>query len=245
MLSEQPSPAIQLCSRESQKPVGHLSRNHVATSSPRRRPLRNHVPNLHIPYKGAFYSAPDSSVSTPSRSPIRAFGSEQVVNLTFWAGKPYADGPLPGSGQWSSPGCGQISGHNSLGGDMAAQVFWQPSRGSPEFSPIPSPQMNSPGPSSRIHSGCVTPIHPRSGAAASESQTNQDDGKQQSHRLPLPPITVSNASPYSHSISAGTSPSIPRSPARAENPTSPGSKWKKGKLLGRGTFGHVYVGFNR
>jgi hypothetical protein len=38
---------------------------------------------------------------------------------------------------------------------------------------------------------------------------------------------------------------VPRSPGRAENPTSPGSRWKKGKLLGRGTFGHVYVGFNR
>ncbi|KAF8369438.1 hypothetical protein HHK36_032553 [Tetracentron sinense] len=38
--------------------------------------------------------------------------------------------------------------------------------------------------------------------------------------------------------------SVPRSPGRAETPTSPGSRWKKGKLLGRGTFGHVYVGFN-
>jgi hypothetical protein len=38
---------------------------------------------------------------------------------------------------------------------------------------------------------------------------------------------------------------VPRSPGRAENPTSPGSRWKKGKLLGRGTFGHVYLGFNR
>ncbi|KAG8083087.1 hypothetical protein GUJ93_ZPchr0014g47087 [Zizania palustris] len=93
-----------------------------------------------------------------------------------------------------SPGSGQTSGHNSVGGDMLAQLFWQPSRGSPECSPIPSPRMTSPGPSSRVHSGSVSPLHP--------------------------------------------------SPGRSDNPPSPGSRWKKGKLIGRGTFGHVYVGFN-
>ncbi|KAJ9679473.1 hypothetical protein PVL29_021415 [Vitis rotundifolia] len=132
-----------------------------------------------------------------------------------------------------------------MGGDLSGQLFWQPSRGSPEYSPIPSPRMTSPGPSSRIHSGAVTPLHPRAGGAASESQTSwPDEGKQQSHRLPLPPVAVSASSPFSHSNSAAASPSVPRSPGRAEAPTSPGSRWKKGKLLGRGTFGHVYVGFN-
>ncbi|CAI0546591.1 unnamed protein product [Linum tenue] len=97
--------------------------------------------------------------------------------------------------------------------------------------------MASPGPSSRVQSGAVTPIHPRAGGSGTiESQTSwPEDGKQQTHRLPLPPVT-----PHS----TATSPSVPRSPGRAENPTSPGSRWKKGKLLGRGTFGHVYVGFN-
>uniref|UniRef100_A0A7N0SVN8 mitogen-activated protein kinase kinase kinase n=1 Tax=Kalanchoe fedtschenkoi TaxID=63787 RepID=A0A7N0SVN8_KALFE len=245
MPKEQPSPAADLCLGELQKPVSHRFRNHVAASLPKRRPLGNHMPNLHIPLHGAFCSAPDSSMSSPSRSPMRAVGPEQVANSTFLNGKPYADVQLLGSGHCSSPGSGQNSGHNSMGGDMAAQFFWQHSRGSPEYSPIPSPRMNSPGPSSRIHSGAVTPIHPRAGTAASESQTHRtDDGKQQSHRLPLPPVTISNSSPFSHSNSAATSPSIPRSPGRAENPTSPGSRWKKGKLLGRGTFGHVYVGFN-
>lgn len=40
-------------------------------------------------------------------------------------------------------------------------------------------------------------------------------------------------------------PAIPRSPGRTENPPIPGSRWKKGRLIGRGTFGHVYLGFNR
>lgn len=232
-------------SRETKKPA-NLSLGNRHSPSPKQRPLSTHVPNLQVPYHGAFSSAPDSSLSSPSRSPLRAFGTEQVVNSAFWSGKPYSDVTLLGSGHCSSPGSGQNSGHNSMGGDISGQLFWQQSRGSPEYSPIPSPRMTSPGPSSRIQSGAVTPTHPRAGGAAIESQTSwTDDGKQQSHRLPLPPVTISNSSPFSHSNSAATSPSVPRSPGRAENPVSPESHWKKGKMLGRGTFGHVYVGFNR
>ncbi|XP_010662702.1 mitogen-activated protein kinase kinase kinase YODA isoform X1 [Vitis vinifera] len=244
MLKDQ-SPVAHVNAREAQKPANLLFSNHISPTSPKRRPLSSHVPNLQVPYHGAFGSAPDSSMSSPSRSPLRAFGTDQGLNSAFWAGKPYSDVTLLGSGQCSSPGSGQNSGHNSMGGDMSGQLFWQPSRGSPEYSPIPSPRMTSPGPSSRIHSGAVTPLHPRAGGAASESQTSwPDEGKQQSHRLPLPPVAVSSSSPFSHSNSPAASPSVPRSPGRAEAPTSPGSRWKKGKLLGRGTFGHVYVGFN-
>ncbi|KAJ1391020.1 Protein kinase domain [Sesbania bispinosa] len=244
MLKDQSSAASQLNSREVKKPANILS-NHVSSTSPKRRPLRNHVPNLQVPPHGAFYSAPDSSLSSPSRSPLRAFGTDQVLNSAFWAGKPYPEVNLVGSGHCSSPGSGHNSGHNSMGGDMSGPLFWQPSRGSPEYSPVPSPRMTSPGPSSRIQSGAVTPIHPRAGGTPTESQTGWiDDGKQQSHRLPLPPLSITNSSPFSHSNSAATSPSMPRSPARADNPMSSGSRWKKGKLLGRGTFGHVYLGFN-
>lgn len=204
------------------------------------------MPNLLVPYNGAFCSAPDSSMSSPSRSPLRAFGTEQATNPAFWTGKTYQDVTFVGSGQCSSPGSGHNSGHNSMGGDVSGQFFWQQSRGSPEYSPVPSPRMTSPGPSSRIQSGAVTPIHPRAGGTPLESQTSwPDDGKQQSHRLPLPPITIVNSSPFSHSNSTATSPSVPRSPGRADNPPSPGSRWKKGKLLGTGSFGLVYVGFNR
>jgi serine/threonine protein kinase len=249
MMIKGQSPIAQMNSKEVQRPGNIMFNNHLSPSPPKRR----HVPNLQVPYNVAFFSAPDSSMSSPSRSPLRAFGNEQVINSAFWAGKPYTDLPFLGSGQCSSPGSGQNSGHNSMGGDMSGQLFWQPSRGSPENSPLPSPRMTSPSPGSRINSGAVTPLHHRAGgggASAIESQNSwPDDGKQQSHRLPLPPITVSNCSPFSHSNSAATSPSVPRSPGRADNngnnpPSSPGSRWKKGKLLGRGSFGHVYVGFN-
>ncbi|KAK6155678.1 hypothetical protein DH2020_009926 [Rehmannia glutinosa] len=239
------SPVAPLVSKASPVSVNLCSNKNVSSSPPRRRPFSSQVPNLQIPRHGAFGSAPISSMSSPSRSPMRPSGYEQVTNAAFTAGKLYPDLPFLGSGQCSSPGSAQTSGHNSVGGDMLGQLFWQPSRGSPEYSPNPSPRMTSPGPSSRIHSGAVTPLHPRAGGGHSESQSNwPDDGKQKSHRLPLPPITISNSSPFSHPNSAVTSPSVSRSPGKAENLASPGSRWKKGKLLGRGTFGHVYVGFN-
>ncbi|KAM7272397.1 hypothetical protein ACFE04_027060 [Oxalis oulophora] len=243
VLKEQLSKVSQTNSVEGEKSPGISFSNQIsATSSPRRRPLGGHVPNLQVPYYGNFFTPPESSKSSPSRSPINAFGVDQVMNFAYGTGKPYSDVTFLGSGQCSSPGSGPNSGHNSMGGDMLGQLFWQQSRSSPEYSPIPSPRMTSPGPSSRIQSGAVTPIHPRAGGTLLEQQINWlDDGKQQSHRLPLPPGTISG---FPHSNSAATSPSVPRSPGRVENPPSPTSRWKKGKLLGRGTFGHVYVGFN-
>ncbi|CAL9030149.1 unnamed protein product [Prunus brigantina] len=229
-------------SKETVKPDNLLFNTQILSPSPKRRPSSTHMQNIQIPYHGAFFSAPDSSLSSPSRSPMRVFGSEQVRNSNFWAGKPY---PEIASAHSSSPGSGQNSGHNSVGGDLSGQLFWQHSRCSPECSPIPSPRLTSPGPSSRIQSGAVTPLHPRAGGPAAESPTNRpDDGKQKSHRLPLPPITITNTCPFSPAYSAATTPTVPRSPNRAENPASPGSRWKKGRLLGRGTFGHVYLGFN-
>uniref|UniRef100_A0A2N9FVP3 mitogen-activated protein kinase kinase kinase n=1 Tax=Fagus sylvatica TaxID=28930 RepID=A0A2N9FVP3_FAGSY len=236
------SPVVnQKNSKEILKPVNTFN-HQILSTSPKRRPLGSHVANIQIPPHGAYFSAPDSSMSSPSRSPMRVFGPELVMNSGFWVGKSYPDLP---SGHCSSPGSGHNSGHNSVGGDMSGQLLWPHSRCSPECSPIPSPRMTSPGPGSRIHSGAVTPQHPRAGGAAIDSPTTRpDDGKQQSHRLPLPPIQISNSCPFSPTYSAATTPSVPRSPGRAENPTSPGSRWKKGRLLGRGTFGHVYLGFN-
>ncbi|KAL7122990.1 hypothetical protein ACP275_01G078500 [Erythranthe tilingii] len=151
------------------------------------RPLNSKVAHLQIPHHVGFLSAPDSSMSSPRRSPMRLFSHEHVTN-----------------------------------------------RCSPECSPLPSPRITSPCPSSRIHSGAVTPLHSRAVTPTSWL----DDGRKQSHPLPLPPVSVSSPPPITPSFSAGASPRIPRSP------TSPGSHWKKGRLLGRGTFGHVYLGFS-
>ncbi|PIN25070.1 MEKK [Handroanthus impetiginosus] len=71
-----------------------------------------------------------------------------------------------------------------------------------------------------------------------------DDEKQQSYPLPLPPEARLNSSPLSQPNLVVTSPSVPLPrPERPENVKSPTS-WKKGKLIGRGPFGDVYIGFN-
>lgn len=229
------------------KPANLLLNNPNLSSPPKHGVSGNLQTNILGTRHGVFGSAPNSSMSSPSRSPMRTVCPEQIPTSAFWASRPYPDVTFLGSGQCSSPGSGQTSGHNSMGGDMLGQLFWLQSRGSPECSPIPSPRMTSPGPSSRIHSGSVSPLHPRAGGTAPGSPTSRyDEGKKQSHRFPLPPISVSNMSRFSsNNLQASSCPSISRSPGRTENPPSPGSRWKKGKMIGRGTFGHVYVGFNR
>ncbi|KAL0324274.1 UNVERIFIED_CONTAM: Mitogen-activated protein kinase kinase kinase YODA [Sesamum calycinum] len=231
--------------KEKLKPANISFNCQTSPTSPKQSRANSKVAHLQIPHQGALLCAPNSSVSSPSRSPMRVFNHDPVTTSGLWLGKPYTDLSFVGSGHCSSPGSGHNSGQNSIAGDMSCQLFWPHSRCSPECSPLPSPRMTSPGPSSRIHSGAVTPLHPRIGGPSAESTTAwPDDGRQQSHRLPLPPVTVSNPSPITPSYSAGTSPRIPRSPGRTDNPPSPGSRWKKGRLLGRGTFGHVYLGFN-
>ncbi|XP_048232678.1 mitogen-activated protein kinase kinase kinase 3 isoform X2 [Ricinus communis] len=95
----------------------------------------------------------------------------------------------------------------------------------------PRPGSRSPGPASRGASRSASPLHPLMGGMNLDSPT---DGKNQCHPLPLPP-----GSPTSP-------PSLPgcRTPVVTESMNVPVSRWKKGKLLGRGTFGHVYLGFN-
>uniref|UniRef100_A0ACD5ZIF3 Uncharacterized protein n=1 Tax=Avena sativa TaxID=4498 RepID=A0ACD5ZIF3_AVESA len=230
--------------KEVTKPSNAFLSNQTLFTSPSGTVTESYQSNLQNSRQVVLESAPNSLMSSPSQSPRTIF-PDQIPTSAFWAVKPHADITFLGSGQCSSPGSGQTSGHNSVGGDMLAQLFWQPSRGSPECSPIPSPRMMSPGPSSRVHSGSVSPLHPKAGGVAPESPTNRrgEVKKKQTHRLPLPPLSISNSSPLLPNNSAPTSP-ISRSPGRAENPPSPGSRWKKGKLIGRGTFGHVYVGFN-
>ncbi|KAL6974929.1 Mitogen-activated protein kinase kinase kinase 3 [Sarracenia purpurea var. burkii] len=84
----------------------------------------------------------------------------------------------------------------------------------------------SPGPGSR-GTTTTSPLHRTS---LDSPNGKQEEGKGECHRLPLPP-------------SSPTSPNT-RTCVSAENKHSNLSKWKRGRLLGRGTFGHVYLGFN-
>ncbi|KAJ8769210.1 hypothetical protein K2173_000985 [Erythroxylum novogranatense] len=95
----------------------------------------------------------------------------------------------------------------------------------------PAPGSRSPVPGSRGASRPTSPLHPRFGSTSLDSPSG--DGKNQGHPLPLPPGSPTSP-PSFPSCRVGVS----------ENGPATLSKWKKGKLLGRGTFGHVYLGFN-
>lgn len=200
---------------------------------PRQRPKRAaHVQTLQIPTYPGFFSAPTSMKTSPSRSPP-VFNSKPCPDVSFCS-----------SGHCVSPGSRQTSRHNSV--DTSGQILWPISRCSPESSPILSPKLRSPGPCSKVLSGAVTPVHSAGVATMELPPMRLDEGRQQQrHRLPVPPLSLSVSSPFSPpSTSAPVSPSILRSPGRAESSAVFSQKWKKGRLLGRGTFGEVYLGFN-
>ncbi|GMH06692.1 hypothetical protein Nepgr_008532 [Nepenthes gracilis] len=97
-------------------------------------------------------------------------------------------------------------------------------------------QSRSPGPGTRGTPASTSPLHPRLAGIGLESPTGrQEDGRSQGHPLPLPPSSPATSPPSVHPVRANYV---------AENTNNTFSKWKKGKLLGRGTFGHVYLGFN-
>ncbi|PIN20787.1 MEKK [Handroanthus impetiginosus] len=98
-----------------------------------------------------------------------------------------------------------------------------------------SPSLRSPGRGSRCTTTTTSPLHARLGGINLDSAgAKLEEGRGEYHRLPLPP-----GSPASPSALP-----TPRSPGRTESSTSNSSRWRKGRLLGRGTFGHVYLGFN-
>ncbi|XP_058089758.1 mitogen-activated protein kinase kinase kinase 3-like isoform X2 [Magnolia sinica] len=100
-----------------------------------------------------------------------------------------------------------------------------------------SPRSVSPGPVSRGHTLSPSALYPRACSFSPESSMEKlEDEKNQCHPLPLPPSSPS--SPTSRALrNSGVNDNVQFQSLR--------SKWKKGgKMLGRGTFGHVYVGFN-
>ncbi|XP_077249820.1 mitogen-activated protein kinase kinase kinase 3-like isoform X3 [Tasmannia lanceolata] len=97
-----------------------------------------------------------------------------------------------------------------------------------------SPRSRSPGPGSRGHSLLASPLHPQACGFSSDSpMEKQEDGRSPCHPLPLPPGSPNSSSPRAL-----------RNIGVNDNVHCLHSRWKKGRLLGRGTFGHVYAGFN-
>ncbi|KAL3692907.1 hypothetical protein R1sor_006558 [Riccia sorocarpa] len=238
--------------QEFSRPSSPLVGGQTPSSSPKRcfSPTKRTLPPINMEPIGHNHrflpsngSAPDSSLSSPARSPRRVSNSEHGYT-PMWGSRPEG---FSGSAHGSSPGSGHNSGHNSSGGDTN-QILWNHNRRSPERSPVPSPHQRSPGPSSRVQSGTVSPLHPRAGGpGTSDSPTSwHEDAKTSAHPLPLPPQGPSGGSPLasSPSVSPIPSPSTGRGGRGEISLGNTPTRWQKGKLLGSGTFGNVYVGFN-
>ncbi|KZV54470.1 Mitogen-activated protein kinase kinase kinase 3 [Dorcoceras hygrometricum] len=133
-------------------------------------------------------------------------------------------------------GSGSVSSLSSSGSyDDPAHVLDQNGfRGHVE-NRVLSPLSRSPGRGSRCISTGTSPIHSRTNVNNLDCSNGKlEDGRNEWHKLPRPPGSIVSPSPsYS-----------PRSPGTPESSGGISSKWRKGKLLGRGTFGHVYLGFN-
>ncbi|KAG0623271.1 hypothetical protein M758_3G161200 [Ceratodon purpureus] len=225
---------------ETSRSTSPLPGSHPPATSPTARawpPIfqgEGYPPPLKIPQ-------PDSSMSSPQPSPRSFLQAHRNMDQHVVSGS-------------ASPRSGNTSNYNS----------WQyedrfPPQQYDERSPSPSPRLRSPGPS-RTTSATVSPLHPRAGGRGPDSpSTWPEDGSQRGQYapkpLPLPPLPTGNNSPYS-SPPVTSGPSTPtmlsRHSSRSMEPSRPAdspvsgtpTKWSKGKLLGSGTFGNVYVGFN-
>lgn len=179
---------------------------------------------------GVAKSAPTTAFSSPALSPRRLSSGDVLLGRNFKA----ANGQELGTSS-SVP----LLGQNWMA-EMIAQHSSDKNPISPDPSPLQSPRIKSPVQRSRIHTGAMSPLQSR---LASDFSTGWHDDVNNVHPLPLPP---SNTIPVGPPPLSPSSPSavVQRSSGRIETSVTPG-RWQKGKLLGSGTFGTVYVGFNR
>ncbi|KAF5745134.1 mitogen-activated protein kinase kinase kinase YODA [Tripterygium wilfordii] len=175
----------------------------------------------------------DFGLETAGSSGFSGFGSDSVERRGHPLPRPSSIQSDHGavSGSVSSVSSSGSSEDHPVVSYQAAQLVGYRGQGEIKFN-IGS---RSPGPASRGATSPTSPLNPRLGGTSLESPTRRsEDGRSQGHPLPLPP-----GSPTSPSALPTT-----RSGGVTENAPCSLSKWKKGRLLGRGTFGHVYLGFN-
>ncbi|KAJ0980295.1 hypothetical protein J5N97_008550 [Dioscorea zingiberensis] len=171
---------------------------------------------VNIPAK----SAPTSGLSSPVVSPRRSFNVEFFPSALATSQGPRAwpqlDIPSPDTSAVFSP---RTSPENVLP--------------SPDCSPLYSPSIRSPALKSRNPSAPPSPLHPK---FSDNCNGRHDCNSVAVHPLPLPPgapAPVPQQSGFTHQITSRTE-------------TAPmTNQWQKGKLIGSGTFGNVYVATNR
>lgn len=195
------------------------SRNteHAETLASRRSPGRLYGAEKTRNYKlNVPNSIPYSSFSSPSLSP----GKNASDTFTSYHLSPSA------FHNWSAP---ELPSSDMTLGHGFPYHLYEKTTSNADNSPLHHQKMNF-GHSAISPHGAVSPLHRLSTDA---STTRRDSSNQTNvHPLPLPPTASTASQP------------VP-SPNVAAKPEKGKSHWNKGKLIGRGTFGSVYVGSDR
>ncbi|KAM7250371.1 hypothetical protein ACFE04_022254 [Oxalis oulophora] len=193
-------------------------------------------------------SAPTSHFASPVLSPQRSSTADLYPYYT----------PTNGKGQvWSAP---EMATYDMAG--FPPPAFFDFTTYSTESSPLHSPN-RSPRGRSKSPSRPTSPLHmklsPDTPAMRRESSGAHPNGQRESnnhvkaHReTHVPPHNShreNNSHINVHPLPLPLPPGAPANPAQQVTPKSDvvpmNSQWQKGKLIGRGTFGSVYVASNR
>jgi len=165
-------------------------------------------------------SAPTSPFTSPVRSPPRTSNTADML--------PYYRMIAKANQVWSAPEMATLD----IPG-LPPPAFMDITAFSTDSSPLQSPPNLSPQRSARSPTGPPSPLIAKLSIESSPAW-RESNANFEVHPLPLPP----GASVPSPSVP------VPLALSKLES-TSMKSHWQKGKLIGRGTFGSVYVASNR
>ncbi|KAF9611428.1 hypothetical protein IFM89_032097 [Coptis chinensis] len=224
------------------------------TLSPRRLSIGEFSPSPHGAHRGYVWSAPEMAATDMFTSPLWPSPDGPVLNPKNPSGSPMHPNMSPESSasRHESNGPG-LTPKNPSGSPMHPKNSPESSASqhqnngpglnpkSPSGSPLHpkmspetcAPRHESNGPSLNPKNSSGSPLHPKMSPGGSASR-HESEGQASVHPLPRPPgSSVSSQMVLAHQtlIKAEVSPMT--------------SQWKKGKLIGRGTFGSVYVATNR
>ncbi|KAJ8546136.1 hypothetical protein K7X08_018719 [Anisodus acutangulus] len=197
-------------------------KEHLGSRLSRKTPQKLHVADRVSDIRiSAPISAPTTPYASPGLSPLKPGDLLSPNYMAFSGAFQVCSAPeMPPSDTPQYPGFS----YHVLPEKTAFSVD-----NSPHHSPRVSPQR-----SRKIASGPASPLHhllPNESSTARRESSAQGNNV---HPLPLPPLGATPSQPTS----------IPPVSTNAELTPIKG-QWQKGKLIGRGTFGSVYVASNR
>ncbi|CAA6653439.1 unnamed protein product [Spirodela intermedia] len=194
--------------------------SNVGNSGYSRNALQDYCPaeNANFRLNVPPKSAPSSGCSSPLLSP-RRMSTGDFFSSPFVA--PYSPAV------WSAP---EFPSRDMTG--YSAQASSEVVLSAPDRPLLHSPNLRNPGMRSKVPSGPPSPLHSQYGETAAAWRDN--NGGVTVHPLPLPPgVVMPIQSPSSHQNGL------------KNEVASMANNWQKGKLIGSGTFGNVYVATNR